>query len=486
MNKIYNGKYKWFDGDCLKYRKGGQKNSIDWKNSVGCTVEFQCKDYHGFYTILNKYPNPENKNKNNQKDFLYEICFDNNKEETFIVDQRVIRAVNFEYRLGMYSFDFLYDIGDIINDKYLVLNRERKIFYKNDKNPVRSYTLKCLVDGHIFEIPEYMLKKQQEPCPLCCSTVLVVGVNDIATLRPELVKFLVDKNDAYKYKANTSKLLDFACDVCGEKFQVSPPAFPMSLPCGCYSAESYPNRFIAELFRQLKIPFITELRKCHHDWCENYRYDLYFECNNEKYIVEMDGGFHRDDKIKEIDAIKDNLAQQQGIEVIRIDCNYKNAKERFKYIKGNIVNSKLSIILNFDNVDWMAINTKILTVNNAKEVWRLKKIGYTHKEVANILNISMSEVTKHVYSGYEIGELKPFSIKDANVYSKVMRVVNLETKETKYYVGLKDFYNNSLNHIGIKITYNYFNKNGKNGHLILNGYDMTKITYIDYIKETTS
>ena len=60
----------------------------------------------------------------------------------------------------------------------------------------------------------------------------------------------------------------------------------MSLPCGCYSAESYPNRFIAELFRQLKISFITELRKCHHDWCENYRYDLYFECNNEKYIVE--------------------------------------------------------------------------------------------------------------------------------------------------------------------------------------------------------
>lgn len=486
MNKIYNGKYKWFDGDCLKYRKGGQKNSIDWKNSVGCTVEFQCKDYHGFYTILNKYPNPENKNKNNQKDFLYEICFDNNKKETFIVDQRVIRAVNFEYRLGMYSFDFLYDVGDIINDKYLVLNRERKIFYKNDKHPVRSYTLKCLVDEYIFEIPEYMFKKQQELCPLCCSTVLVVGVNDIATLRPELIKFLVNENDAYKYKANTSKILDFACDVCGEKFQASPSSFPISLPCGCYSAQSYPNRFITELFRQLEIPFITELRKCHYDWCGNYRYDLYFEYNNKKYIVEMDGGFHKNGEAKEIDIVKDNLAQQHNIEVIRIDCDYKNAKERFCYIKDNVVKSKLSTILDFNDVDWMVINIKILTTNNAKEVWKLKKIGYTHKEISNILNISVSEVTRHVCNGYEIGELKPFSMKDTNVYSKVMKVVNLKTKQKEYYIGLKDFYNNSIEYIGFKMSDDIFKRRVKDGHAVINGYDMVKITYMDYIKETTA
>lgn len=486
MNKIYNGKYKWFDGDCLKQRKGGQKNSIDWKSSVGCTVEFQCKDYHGFYTILDKYPNLENHNKNNQKDFLYEIYFNDDKENTFLLDQRILRAVNFEYRLGIYSFDFLYDIGDIVKDKYLVLNRERKVFYKKDKHPVRSYTLKCLVDEYIFEIPEYMLDKQQELCPLCNSTVLVVGVNDIATLKPELVKFLRDKNDAYKYKANTTEIIDFECDVCGNQFQSSPSSFPITLPCGCYSAQSYPNRFIAELFRRLNIPFITELRKRHFDWCENYRYDLYFELDNKKYIVEMDGGFHKRTKEKEIDVIKNDIAKQHNVEVIRIDCDYKNSNKRFSYIRDNVINSKLSTILNLIDVDWNSINVKILTINNAKEVWRLKKLGYTHKQVADMLNISTSEVTKHVCNGYEIGELKPFSMNNTNVYSKVMVVTNLKTKEKKYYVGLKDFYDNSKDYIGFKMSDIIFKKNEKDGHSIIGKYDMYKITYPEYIKETTT
>lgn len=480
MNKIYHGKNKWFDGDCLPHYQG-KENVMDWRNSVGCTVEFQCKNYHGFYTIVNKYPDP-----NKQDEFLYDIYFDNDKEKMFVVDRKIMRTVNFEYRLGIHSLDFLYNIGDIINNKYLVLNRERKLFYKNDKHAVRSYTLKCLKDDYIFEIPEYMIKKQQKLCPLCYSTVLVVGVNDIATQNPELIKFLANKDDAYKYRANTSELLNFKCDICGEKFESSPPNFSMSLPCGCYSTQSYPNRFIAELFRTLDIPFITELRKCHFDWCESYRYDLYFEYNDKKYIVEMDGGFHKRDKEKKTDAIKDNLAKQHYIEVIRIDCDYKNANKRFSYIRDNVINSKLSTILNLSDIDWNSINVKILTTNNAKEIWRLKKLGYTHKQVANIFNISISEVTRHVYNGCEIGELKPFSMNDTNVYSKVMIVTNLETKEKKYYVGLKDFYNNSKDYIGFKMSDIIFKKNEKDGHSIIGKYDMYKITYSEYIKETVT
>lgn len=486
MNKIYNGKHKWFDGDCLKYRKGGQKNSIDWQNCVGCTVEFQCRDYHGFYTILDRHPNPENQNKNNQKDFLYEIYFNDDKENTFLLDQRILRAVNFEYRLGMYSFDFLYNIGDIINNKYLVLNRERKIFYKKDKHPVRSYTLKCLVDEYIFEIPEYMLEKQQEACPLCNSTVLVVGVNDIATLKPELVKFLADKNDAYKYRANTTKVINFKCDVCGESFQFSPSNFPITLPCGCYSAQFYPNRFIVELFKQIEVPYISELRKCHFDWCENYRYDLYFKFDNKEYIVEMDGGFHKDPKVKERDRIKDNLAKQHDIEVIRINCDYKNANQRFFFIRDNVISSKLSNILDFNNVNWNSINIKILTTNNSKEVWNLKKTGYTDRQISDILSMNASKVNQIIQHGYEIGELEPFSMKNTNVYSKVMVVMNLETAEKKYYIGMKEFYNNSLEYIGIKINSQQFKDHQINGHFILNGYDMYKITYADYIAETAA
>lgn len=483
MNKIYNGKHKWFDGDCLRYRKGGQKNSIDWQNCVGCTVEFQCKDYHGFYTILNIHQNPENQNKNNQKDFLYEIYFNDDIENTFLLDQRILRAVNFEYRLGMHSMDFEYNIGDIVKDKFLILDKERKVFYKKDKSPVRVYKCKCLLDGYIFEMPEYMLKRAKL-CPLCASTVVVCGVNDIATLRPELIKFLVDKNDAYKYTATTTKFVKFKCDICGHEFKSSVVNFPISLPCGCYSAQSYPNRFIAELFRQINIPFVTELRKCHFDWCEDYRYDLYFEHNNQRYIVEMDGGQHKEPLIKEIDLKKDNLANQNGFEVIRIDCDYRNHRNRFPYIRDNVIKSKLSNILNLVDVNWDAINVKILTNNDAKEVWKLRKSGYTYKQISNILDVKLSEVSKYVNHGCEIGELKPFSMKDTNVYSKVMVIINLQTMEKEYHIGLKNFYNNSINYIGFEMSDKIFKANEKDGRLIINGYEMYKITYVDYIGET--
>lgn len=480
MNKIYVGKHKWFDADCLKYY--GNTNDIDWINSVGRTVEFECHGVHGFYTIIGIDKNEELKNNCNRQ-YLYEIYFNDEKDKTHIVTRKALRDLKFSYLLDIYSADFLYNIGDVVNGKFEILEQMRKKFYKNDKAKNRVYKCKCLIDDYVFEMAEHELKDKIN-CPLCASVVVVEGVNDIQTLKPEVVRFLVNKEDALKYSSTTSKLLDFKCDICGHEFQSSLVYFPLTLPCGCYSAQSYPNRFIIELFNQLNIPYISELRKKHFEWCENYRYDLFFEYEGKRYIIEMDGGFHKNEKEKYTDMIKDNIANQNGIEVIRIDCDYKNAKERFSYIKNNTINSMLSEVIDLSNVDWDNINMKILTTNNAKEVWRLKEIGFTSKKISNILNISVSEVDRHTRHGYELGKLEPFSINNTNLFSKVMVVTNLETMNKKYYIGLKDFYENSLDYIGVKITNHYFKRVENNGHAIINGYDLVKITYEDYIETT--
>ena len=156
----------------------------------------------------------------------------------------------------------------------------------------------------------------------------------------------------------------------------------------------------------------------------------------------------------------------------------------FYYVKDNVIKSELSTIIDFSDVDWNAINIKILNNNNIKEALKLKKEGYTHKEVANILDISESAVTRLVQHGVEIGELEPFSRQHTNVYSKVMVVVNLNTLKKKYYIGLKKFYNNSVDYLGFKISDAIFKSNQKNGHLVINGYDMYKITYGEYMRET--
>ena len=366
MNKIYSGNNKWFDADCLKYRKGsgGKQNSIDWENSVGSIVEFECLGHHGFYTIKEKI----NSNKKNYK-YLYVIYFDNNIQKEYVVDQQTLRKVNFSYILGIYSNEFLYNVGDIVNGQFLILKREHKKLFPSDESCIKTYTCQCLYDGYIFENSEKNLKTQKK-CEVCLGKVVIKGINDMATTRPELVKFLKNKDDAHRYTAYSCKSLDFVCDICGKEFCAAPNAFGFNFPCGCYSSDSYPNRLIQEVFDQLDIPYIRELRRRHFAWCEKYRYDLYFKINDESYIVEMDGGRHKGEKL-EIDKIKDELATINGVKVIRINCDYPNIVHRLSFIKNNILQSDLSTIVDLSNVNWDIIDSKMLESNMTK---RLTKI----------------------------------------------------------------------------------------------------------------
>lgn len=469
MNKIYIGKDKWFDADCLKHFQ--KSNRIDWLNSVGCSVKFQCGDYNGFYTILNKKNSTEN-----NKEFIYEICFNDNRQKTYFVKRHVLSQVNFLQFFGKYETNFIYKVGDVVNDKFLILKTERKHGMKNTK----IYTYKCLVDGYIGESSEQALKIKKK-CPVCAGYKIMLGINDIATTRPELCHFLVDKTDAFKYTASSGKFLKFKCDICGTSFKAQPCKFPSSFPCGCYSAQSYPNRFIRELFNMLNIPYISELTKRHFSWCENYRYDLYFELDGRKYIVEMDGGQHKEEKQVSIDKIKNFIALKNNVEVIRIDCDYTDAGKRFNYIKNNIINSKLSNIFDLSFIDWNSINIKILTRSIVKEVSDFKKQGYSNEEIAIELNIAKDTVVQYLQLARESGLItsKPYVDK-----SKVMQVINLADNKTFYYINLKSFYDNSFSYINFKMSDYIYQQNEKDGHVLLNGYDISKITYKEYVQKT--
>ena len=469
MNKIYSGNNKWFDADCLKYRKGsgGRQNSIDWVNSVGSIVEFECLGHHGFYTITEKIDS----NKNGYK-YLYVIYFDNDTQKEYVVDQQTLRKVNFAYILGIYSNNFLYNVGDIVNGQFLVLKREHKRLFPSDESCIKVYTCICLCDGYIFENTERNLKRQKK-CEVCLGKVVIKGINDIATTRPEIVKFLKNKEDAFKYTGKSSKPIDFVCDICGKDFSIAPNSFCFSFPCECYSSDSYPNRLIQEVFNRLKIPYIRELRKCHFAWCEKYRYDLYFELENKAYIVEMDGWFHKDEQLK-IDKLKDELAKENGVKVIRIDCNYDKTENRLSYIKDNLLYSELSLIIDLSNIDWNIINEKILNNNITKKVCDLRNQGYTNKKIAKILDVSTSIVDSHIKIGKNNNLLNEWAISNNLTKAMVVEIINLKSKEVQYCIGVCEFYKNVESYIGIKANNNLLKKNSVNGCIVLNGYEIKK------------
>ena len=92
----------------------------------------------------------------------------------------------------------MYNIGDIVNNKFLILEREYKKFFLSDKSNTKVYKCKCICDGYVFESSEHNLKHMKK-CAACLGKVVINGVNDIATKRPEMIKFLKNKDDAYKY-----------------------------------------------------------------------------------------------------------------------------------------------------------------------------------------------------------------------------------------------------------------------------------------------
>lgn len=474
MSKIFIGNNKWFIDDELERNKNG---SINWVASAGKTVEFKCLDYYGYYTIKEVIPS----NKKSYK-YLYVIYFNNNTQKEHVVNYQNLAKVNFSYILGLYSNDFLYNIGDIVNNQFLILGREHKKLFPSDESCIKTYTCKCLHDGYIFENSEKNLKYQKK-CEVCLGKVVIKGVNDIATKRPELVKFLKNKDDAYKYAARSNALLNFVCDICGNEFNAAPNSFGYNFPCGCYSSDSYPNRLIQEVFNQLNISYIRELRKCHFSWCKQYRYDLYFEINSKKYIVEMDGGRHKGQKI-EIDKMKDRLAVENGVEVIRIDCNYNKTENRFSYIKDNILCSNLVDIINLSNIDWNAINIKLLESNITKEICDLRNQGLTNSKIANLLNVSLSTIDSHLKIGKRNGLLNKWAMSNGRTKAKVLEITNLKNSEIQYCVDANNFYNESEKYIGIKVGRKKYKKNTTDGITILNGYKIRKISYYDYLVKT--
>ena len=116
-----------------------------------------------------------------------------------------------------------YKIGDRIVDDKRDLTIIEQIYLNDNKGyKVKYYKYKCnkcgfdcgeyydSKDGEYKNekwIIEYGLYSEKRGCSCCCgnSNIVVKGINDIATTNPELVKYFIDINDAYKYTYSSNK-----------------------------------------------------------------------------------------------------------------------------------------------------------------------------------------------------------------------------------------------------------------------------------------
>jgi hypothetical protein len=144
--------------------------------------------------------------------------------------------------------------------------------------------------------------KDGQGCSVCSNKKIIKGINDISSTNPETLKFFVNINDVYKHSYGSDKEVECRCPNCDNKRFIK-----INVLCKegficpiCGDGKSYPEKFIAELLKQLNVQFTKEKifpwsRNIAHinlKLSGNKRYDFYFKFNDKKYITEANGRQH--------------------------------------------------------------------------------------------------------------------------------------------------------------------------------------------------
>lgn len=265
----------------------------------------------------------------------------------------------------------------------------------------------------------------RKTCPVCTNQKVVPGINSLWDTHPHIAKYLKNKQDGYNVTYGSGKKLEWICPSCG--YQTKPLQVCQITKHGischrCSDNMSFPNKYMFRLLEKcLNGNFDYEVE---HDWCKfqidgqwhKGRYDFEFVFQNNKYIVEMDGGLGHGhdfvyDKVKngkhyrtpeicsEIDTCKDKIAYLHGYKIIRIDCLYSD----FDYITQNIKRSELSKIFDLDSIDYtdLFMNCMKSRVFEAIDLWE-NGIKNTLK-IADIMRVSHPTVVSYLKKGATIG-----------------------------------------------------------------------------------
>lgn len=339
--------------------------------------------------------------KINKKTCIVECIRCENKTKISLEDIEKSPACSNCLRLGLIKKipELAYNIGDIVNNLEI-------IGYSKDYPDKRKhrdgilYICQCLKDGYVIFLPKNKLERG-DGCPVCSNHIIIPGINDIWTTNVALGNLLANPEDGFKYAQNSNKKVLFRCPNCGkeEYYQINYINRKKIFPCPiCGDGFSYPEKFLMSLMDFLNIPVERQKRFV---WSDRYIYDFYFKDKN--IIIECHGGqhyeeiklFNKNKKIsqQEIDIKKRELAEQQNIKYIELNCS----KSDFDFIRNSIIKSNVFDILGIkeEKIDWKQVLYKI-EKSKAKTSADLWNNGKTTKEISEILNIDITTVRKYL------------------------------------------------------------------------------------------
>ena len=431
-----------------------KKGCFDWKNSIGRFIPFECDKFSGELEILNY--EPKRKNNNAKLTVRY---------GKFIgkINTTQLRNAQLSGLLKDFLFEWGYDIGDVIiagNSRIEIIDRKYI-----DKQTYRIRCVDCGYDGknnynvrskkieNELWFDKYDLNNGFGKCPICNKNNyrLVLGHNDIATTDPWMINFFKDKEVSKTHTARSNDHIWMICPDCGNerKYSISDLKQTGYLPCECRDNISMPNKISYYTLKSLceKDVIYNYQREYQPQWIKPYRYDNYFEYNNKKYIIEMDGALGHgnltysgktDREGKQRDMVKDKKAKENNVIVYRIDC----VKKKNEDILEDLVDV-LTTILNKEVV----VNKKDIllksTKSMVKKVCDLYNDGMAILDISNAVDLSTSTVISYLHRGDKLGLCEYTTINEnrLNMIGKVKSIIdsneNITAKEISEALGCK-------------------------------------------------
>lgn len=325
---------------------------------------------------------------------------------------------------------YKYEVGQIV-DEVVILD---KTIIKR-KHYEKAYKMRCIKCSYTYERMEYTIKNGKCKCPCCANQVLVKGVNDLATTHPHVAKILKNKEEGYVNTSGTKKLW-FTCPSCGcDKHDKITKVITVGLRCPvCRNTDSFAERFVSSLLKQCKIQFAREKK---FEWSQGKRYDFYLP--NHSMIIETHGEQHYKqsnrgrslEEEQENDRIKYENAIKNGIEYyVIIDSRIRENP------KDNLVNSKLSDIIKWEEVDFQSILDEVESSDLQRVVELYEKTNgeMPKKKMAEELDSSWETVSTLLHRANQFGLIDYKGIIPFREKSSIkVKVVFVETNEEKIF-----------------------------------------------------
>lgn len=307
------------------------------------------------------------------------------------------------------------DVTTIEKDKLHRSVKKGKEYIYNIKQKIQQCKIECFKCGYKGLVRMNTLE-YGGGCPCCCNPpkIIVSGINDIPTTDPWMIPFFQGgEKEASQYTSKSNQKIYPICPDCGKisnkmKSIASIHKYK-SINCTCNDGISYPEKFIIGILEQLNVNYIYQCTKNVLNWCKKYRYDFYLP--NYNCIIEVHGKQHYEkcnfpgrslDYEQQNDKIKERLAKNNGIEnYIVIDARRSN----LEFIKQNVLASKLSNLINLNNIKWEVVQ-KYALKNYLIEIckfWETYKHQIVHTDLQHIFKLTNFTIKKYLKKGHQIG-----------------------------------------------------------------------------------